>query len=126
MTGGKNQEVSQRQLRVGEQIRHILSQSLRKPLYCKDYEIEAGSVTVTEVRISPDLKHAKAYVMSIAGNDIEELTEALNTIAGTFQRDINDKTNLKFTPRIRFVSDKSLEHVNRIEEILKNIPKPIE
>ena len=113
-------EPSQRQLRVGEQIRHILSETLRRGHFNSELLIdEAPHVTITEVRPSPDLKHARAYIMTLGGKQLEPILEALNADAQTFQKDINKQSNLKFTPRVKFVTDDSFEHAQRIEQLLR-------
>lgn len=115
-----NAEPSQRQLRVGEQIRHIIAQTLQRGHFHSEILIQNSStVTVSEVRASPDLKYAKAYVMTLGGKDIAEILSALNDEAKTFQKDIARQANLKFTPRISFVTDDSFDHAQRIESILK-------
>lgn len=116
-------EPSQRQLRVGEQIRHILSETLQRGHFHSEILIEeSGRVTITEVRPSPDLKHARAYVMTLGGGQIEAVLEALNDEAHMFQKEINRQSNLKFTPKIRFVTDDSFEQAQRIEELLRGTP----
>ncbi|MCB1682824.1 MAG: 30S ribosome-binding factor RbfA [Alphaproteobacteria bacterium] len=113
-------EPSQRQLRVGEQIRHILSETLQRGHFHSEILIqEAGRVTITEVRPSPDLKHARAYVMTLGGKQVEAILNALNDEAHTFQKEIGRKSNLKFTPKIRFVTDDSFDQAQRIEELLR-------
>lgn len=83
----RTSEPSQRQLRVGEQIRHILSETLQRGHFQSEILIEeAGLVTITEVRPSPDLKHARAYVMTLGGKQVEAILEALNDEARVFQR----------------------------------------
>ena len=120
----KNSEPSQRQRRVGEQIRHILSETLQRGHF--DSEIllnRANTVTVSEVRPSPDLKHARAYVMSLNGEDMEELLEDLNENARVFQKEIAKGTNLKFNPRVKFVTDTSFDEAQHIENILRDVRK---
>ncbi len=113
---------SQRQLRVGEELRHVISDVLRRGHF--DIEIlmnESHNITVTEVRPTPDLKQARAYVMALGGEHMDELLEALNAEHQTFQKEINRVTNLKFTPRVKFVEDDSFEEAQRIESILNKI-----
>jgi ribosome-binding factor A len=71
-------EPSQRQLRVGEQIRHIIAETMQRGHFHDEALIDAGKITVTEVRVSPDLKNAKAFVMSLGGQNMEEILPALN------------------------------------------------
>ncbi len=119
----RTSEPSQRQLRVGEQIRHILCETLQRGHFQSEILIEeSGRVTITEVRPSPDLKHARAYVMTLGGQRIDAVLEALNDEARVFQKDIGRQSNLKFTPKIRFVTDDSFEQAQRIEELLRSAP----
>lgn len=113
---------SQRQLRVGEQIRHIMSETLARGHFHDEKLIEkANTVTVTEVRPSPDLKQATAYVIALGGGSMEDILPALNNDAAIFQKDINAKSNLKFTPKIRFKHDTSFDKAQKLEDILSNI-----
>jgi ribosome-binding factor A len=113
---------SQRQLRVGEQIRHMLVETLRDGSFRDERLIDHGmTVTISEVRCSPDLKNATAYVMTLGGENLDEMLEALNGSAALFQHEINKKANLKFTPRVNFKRDKSFDEAQKIENILRNI-----
>ncbi len=113
---------SQRQLRVGEQIRHIISETMARGHFHDEVLLDiASGVTVTEVRPSPDLRQATAYVISLGGLDMENILPALNNNAPVFQKDINAKANLKFTPKIRFVIDNSFEKVQKLDELLSTI-----
>ncbi len=113
---------SQRQLRVGEQIRHIMSETLsRGDFYNEVLMNVAGGITVTEVRPSPDLRQATAYVISLGGADMDSILPALNENAPVFQKDINTKANLKFTPKVRFKEDTSFEKVQKLDELLSTI-----
>lgn len=117
-----NQGPSQRQLRVGEQIRHIIAETLARGHFNDAILIDiAGGVTVTEVRPSPDLKQATAFVISLGGADMENILPALNKEAYVFQKDINAKANLKFTPKVRFKIDTSFESVQKLDALLSNI-----
>ena len=113
---------SQRQLRVGEQIRHIMAETLSRGHFHDELLIDiAGNVTVTEVRPSPDLRQATAYVISLGGADMDKILPALNQEAHVFQKEINAKANLKFTPKMRFKMDDSFESAQKMDEILSNI-----
>ena len=81
----------------------------------------AGLVTVTEVRTSPDLKNATAYVMALGGQHMDEILPALNESAVLFQKEIGHALRLKFTPRVRFVADESFDAAKRIDDILNKI-----
>ena len=113
---------SQRQLRVGEQIRHIMSETLsRGDFYNEALMNMAGGITVTEVRPTPDLRQATAYVISLGGADMDSILPALNENAPIFQKDINSKANLKFTPKVRFKEDTSFEKAQKLDELLSTI-----
>lgn len=112
---------SQRQLRVGEQIRHIIAETLQRGHFKHPVLLDGGKVTVTEVRVSPDLKQATAYVLSLGGSNMEEILPALNDEAPAFQKEINRQSEIKFTPKIRFKIDESFDAAQRLESILGNI-----
>lgn len=113
---------SQRQLRVGEQIRHILAEILRRGHFQNETLMDHGSdITVTEVRTTPDLKNATAFVMSLGGNEMEKILPALNDSAYYFQKEINSSSNLKFTPRLTFKQDDSFDAAEKLDNILGNI-----
>ena len=113
---------SQRMLRVGEQIKHVIAQSLTRGHFYEPVLVDhASSVTVTEVRVSPDLKHATAYVMSLGGQNMEEILPALNEEAFNFQKEINRQTQLKFTPKLQFRKDETFDKAVKLEGIISNI-----
>lgn len=112
---------SQRQLRVGEQIRHIIAETLQRGHFNHEALLDGGKVTVTEVRVSPDLKNATAYVISLGGSNMEEILPALNEEHQTFQKEINRQSELKFTPRIKFKLDDSFEEARKIDEIISGL-----
>lgn len=113
---------SQRQLRVGEQIKEVIAQSLARGHFFNTVLMNhASAVTVTEVRISPDLKHATAYVISLGGQHMDEILPALNEEAQSFQKDINRQTQLKFTPKLQFRKDDTFDNALRIDTIINNI-----
>ncbi|MCM2343790.1 MAG: 30S ribosome-binding factor RbfA [Alphaproteobacteria bacterium] len=115
---------SQRQLRVGEQLRHIIAETLQRGSFADPVLFEtAGQVTIAEVRVSPDMKHATAYVTAITIEDLAPVLIALNDAAYTFQQDINKKIKMKFTPKVRFIIDNRFDKAGRIEDILRNLPK---
>jgi ribosome-binding factor A len=115
---------SQRQLRVGEQLRHIIAETLARGHFQDETLFRmAPNVTVSEVRVSPDLKHATAYVTTLGGVGLEEVLPALNDEAFAFQKEIGRKLQIRNTPRVRFVKDDSFENANRIETILNDLKK---
>ncbi len=115
---------SQRQLRVAEQIRHALVETLQRGKFNEEVLIDAAPlVTVAEVRTTPDLKNATAYIMPLGQDNVEEIVDALNNSAYYFQKQVNRSSNLKFTPRIAFKIDDTFDEAAKIDELLKNIPK---
>ena len=118
---------TQRQLRVGEQLRHLITDTLQRGKFHNLVLLDhAPSVTVTEVKVAPDLKYAKAYVMSLRGNNMDELLPALNECAGYFQKEVARQMTTKFTPRIKFVTDETFDHAEHIGNILHSLPKASE
>ena len=106
----KSKGPTQRQLRVSEQIRHMIVETLQRGHFKSELLIDAASdVTVSEVRVSPDLKQATAYIMTLGGENMEEVLPALNESAYYFQKEISKSSNLKFTPKIKFVIDTSFD-----------------
>lgn len=108
---------SQRQLRVGELIRHKLAEMLARG-DIHDEVLAAHVTTVPEVRLSPDLKLATAYVMPLGGEDIEPVIEALNRHKRFIRGEIAHAVNLKFAPDIRFRRDETFEEASRIDALL--------
>jgi len=108
---------SQRQLRAAEVIRHKLADMLARGDIHDD--VLAGHViTVPEVRLSPDLKLATAYVIALGGDDTKQVIEALNRHRRYIRGEIARAVNLKFAPDIRFRSDETFEEVSRIDRLL--------
>ncbi len=122
---GSNAEPSQRQLRVGEQLRHIMSETLQRGHFTDALLLDkSNTLIISEVRPSPDLKHARAYVMSINGEGMDDLLPALNAQSHVFQKEIAGSSNLKFTPRVKFVVDTSFDEAQHIEELLRGVHIP--
>lgn len=121
----KSSEPSQRQRRVGEQLRHVICEVLTRGHF--DSELlfnKADTISVSEVVPAPDLKYAKAYVISFGGEDLRDLVEELNEHAYVFQKEISRQTNLKFTPKVKFLIDSSFDEANHIENILREVHIP--
>lgn len=116
-----SREPSQRQLRVGEQLRHIIAETMQRGHFHDAILMDAGKITVTEVRVSPDLKNARAYIMPLGGNDMDVILPALNAETHVFQKEINRQSSLKFTPKIHFVGDESFDEADKIEALLRGI-----
>lgn len=113
---------SQRQLRVAEQIRGVISETLHRGHFHDEVLLNhAADVTIGAVDASPDLKNAKIFVMSLNGIDLDEILPALNANAHYFQKEINRQLNIKFTPKIRFFEDESFAEAQRINTLLNSI-----
>src|SRR6478736_5316511 len=109
---------SQRQLRVGELIRHAMAEMLSRG-DVHDPVIEGHLITVPEVRMSPDLRLATIYVMPLGGRDIKEVLEALERNKRYLRGEIAHHVNLKFAPEIRFHADERFDEAERIEKLLR-------
>lgn len=115
--GAPQKGPSQRQLRVGELVKHAISETLvRGEIH--DDTIASHVITVTEVRMSPDLKLATAYVMPLGGTDLKPVIEALNRNKKHFRNVVAKAVNLKFAPDVRFREDDTFEEAMRIERLL--------
>ena len=112
---------SQRQLRAGELIRHIISETMQRGHFHDEVLMDVAGITVSEVRCSPDLKNATAYVMTLGGADMDAVVPALNEHAAMFQKEISKNSNLKFTPRVTFKRDDVFDNVSKIEGLLKDL-----
>ncbi len=109
---------SQRQLRVGEVVRHAVSQVLERG-EVHDPEIAGRSITVTEVRMSPDLKVATAYIMPLGGADGAAVVAAMRRAAPFLRRRLGNDVALKFLPELRFVADETFDHASHIDQLLR-------
>lgn len=108
---------SVRLLRVGEQVRHILSELLARG-EAHDLVLSATTISVTEVRMSPDLRNAKAYVKPLLGEEEAVVLKALRTNTAFFQREVAKRLGLKFAPKLSFQPDESFDEADRIERLL--------
>jgi ribosome-binding factor A len=109
---------SQRQLRVGELIRHELADMLSRGAI-HDSVIEAHMITVPEVRMTPDLRLATIYIMPLGGRDVDAVLAALDRNKRYMRGEIARRVNLKFAPEIRFRVDERFEEAERIEKLLR-------
>jgi ribosome-binding factor A len=108
---------SQRQLRVGEELRHALARILRDG-ECRDPVLENASITVTEVRISPDLRNATAFVMPLAGTHATEVVASLERSATFLKGLVAREVQLRNTPNLVFALDDSFDQAARISTLL--------
>src|SRR5437868_8445744 len=110
---------SQRQLRVGEMLRHALSEILRET-DIRDPDLEGVSVTVTQVKPSPDMRYATVFVEPLGGKKAKEIVAALNRHKSFLRGEMGHMIDLKFTPDLRFIEDESFSEAQKIEDILKS------
>lgn len=110
---------SVRLLKVGEQVRHVISELLMRQEVHDDV-LSAHSVSVTEVRMSPDLRHAGVYVKPLLGSDEEKVLKALRTHTAYFQREVAQRLKLRFAAKIKFLADVSFDEATRIDRLLSD------
>jgi len=115
----KSEGPSVRLLRVGEQVRHILSDILQRGDVHDDV-LASHVVSVTEVRMSPDLRHATVFVKSLLGQDEEAVLKALRTNTAYFQREVASRMRLKYASKIKFLADESFDEGSHIDKLLRD------
>lgn len=114
----KNTGPSQRQLRVGEEVRALMSACLmRGDVYIEDFN--GSLVTITEVRMSVDLKHAFAFVMTLGGENLNETLVKLKQIAPLLRSYLAKSMNLRTVPILHFEPDKTFDEVDKLERIFR-------
>ena len=114
---------SVRLLKVGEQVRHILSELLARQEVHDDV-LSAHSVSITEVRMSPDLRHATVFMKPLLGEDEDIVLKALRTNTAYFQREVAQRLKTKYAAKLKFLPDESFDEAARIEELLRD-PKVV-
>tara|TARA_B100000945_G_scaffold260000_1_gene218039 strand:- start:166 stop:552 length:387 start_codon:yes stop_codon:yes gene_type:complete len=110
--------LSQRQLRVGEMIKQALGNIFMRG-EAKLPNIETSNITVTEVRMSPDLKTAKAFVLPLGGKNANEIIDTLKEFSFIVRKTLSKKISMKFLPKLFFVKDESFEYAEKIENLIK-------
>lgn len=110
---------SVRLLRVGEQVRHILSELLQRG-EVHDATLENHLVSITEVRMSPDLRHAMVFVKPLLGQNEEIVLKALRTNTAYLQREVARCVRLKYAAKLKFVADESFDEGTHIERLLRD------
>jgi len=111
------EEHSVRVLRVGERVRHVLSEILARQ-QVHDDTLSAHSVSVTEVRMTPDLRNATVYVKPLLGADEDEVVKALRQNTAYLQREVAKRLGLKFAAKLAFRADESFDEASRIDALL--------
>lgn len=113
------EQQSVRVLKVGERVRHILSELLARQ-EVHDDTLSARTVSVTEVRMTPDLRNAVAYVKPLLGEEEGVVIKALRTNTAYLQREVAKRLGLKFAPKLQFKPDESFDEADRIERLLSD------
>ncbi len=111
---------SQRQLRVGETLRHALSDILVRDTFF-DPDLEGSSITISEILVSPDLSNARVYTMPLGGKNADIVLPALNRLAPIFQREVAVRVHLRRVPKLKFMLDDSFENAARLNVVFNNI-----
>ena len=109
---------SQRQLRVGEELRHILAALIERG-DMRDPELRGASITITSVDISPDLRNATAFIMPLGGQDETRLLSAMRRAAPWFRARVGEQAGLRYAPEIRFQLDRSFDAADLIGALLR-------
>jgi ribosome-binding factor A len=108
-------------LRVGEAIRHALTEALRGGRL-RDPILNDASITVSEARVAPDLQNCTVFVMPLGGRDVAEVVAALNRAAPFLRGEVARACRLKFAPQLRFRRDESFDQGQRMENVLRSPP----
>ncbi len=114
-----NEASSVRLLRVGEQVRHVLSDILQRGDVHDDV-LASHVVSVTEVRMSPDLRHATVFIKSLLGQDEEAVLKALRTNTAYLQREVATRIRLKYAAKLKFLADESFDEGTHIDRLLRD------
>jgi len=112
------QEKSVRTLRVGEQVRHVLSEILQRG-DVHDETLARHLVSVTEVRMSPDLRHATVFVKPLLGKDEDVVLKALRTNTAYLQREVASRVQTKYAAKLKFLADESFDEGSHIDSLLR-------
>ena len=110
---------SQRQLRVGEELRHALSAILERETF-RDPALAGVTITVTEVRVGADLRTATVYVMPLGGKNVAEALQGLGRVKSFLRHRIASEVQLKFVPDLHFRADDSFDRVDKIERLFRD------
>lgn len=118
---------SVRVLRVGEQVRHVLSEILARGDVHDDV-LATHPVSVTEVRMSPDLRHATVFVKPLLGKDEDAVIKALRTNTAYLQREVASRIRMKYAAKLKFLTDESFDEAGHIDKLLRdpNVARDLE
>ena len=114
--------MSQRQLRVGEMVKQALGMIFLRE-EAKLPNLQTKEITVTEVRMSPDLKTAKAFVLPLGGKNTQEAIDILKEFSFVIRKVLSKKITMKFLPKLLFVKDDSFDYAEKIENLIKQTNK---
>ena len=106
-----------RLLKVGEQVRHVITELLTRQ-QVHDAVLAASAISVTEVRMSPDLRHATVFVRPLLGGSMDEVLKAMRTHTAYFQREVAQKLRLKHAAKLKFIEDESFDVAGKIDALL--------
>ncbi len=110
---------TQRQLQMGEEIRHALVMILQRGGFNDPLLMDGSRITLSEVTIAPDLKNAKIYTMTLGGVGITETLDALNQFAPQIQHELGKKIRVKFLPKLKFVEDTTFANADHIDRLIR-------
>lgn len=117
MKKGGSKPPSQRQLRVGEEVRHVIASLLERG-DIRDPDVSGRVITVTEVSVSPDLKNASVYVQPLGGGDVKSVLTGLMRARAFVRRALAQRLRLRMVPEVTFLADSSFDYAQHIESLL--------
>ena len=113
-----NEDQSVRLLKVGERVRHVLSELLMRQ-QVHDDTLSAHHISITEVRMSPDLRHATVFVKPLLGQDEEDVLKALRQNTAYLQREVARRVRTKYAAKLKFLADESFDESSHIDQLLR-------
>ena len=119
MTRRSGKAPTQRQLRVGEEIRHALAGIIARADF-RDPDLIDASISVSEVRVSPDLRNATVFVSDLGGNNTDAVVDGLNRASGHVRHEYSRQSTTKYIPKFRFKRDESLDEALKINKLLQD------
>lgn len=119
MTRRSGKAPTQRQLRVGEEIRHALAQIIARADF-RDPALVDASISVSEVRVSPDLRNATVFVSDLGGGNTDEVVSGLNRASGHLRHEYSRQSTTKYIPRFKFKRDDALDEALKINRLLQD------
>ena len=117
MARGRSKAPSQRQLRVGETLRHALAEIIERETF-QDPALAGVTLTVTQVEASPDLKHATVFVTPLGGGDMRDILAGLERVKSFLRRETSKRVQLRYLPDLRFAADVTFDQADHIDSLL--------